>query len=325
MADVSEPWRVVLSEKRTFLDVSYPDYEDAVDLRQNRSEPDLLRSSERIPDREVIMNFGSRHNPECATFPSTTDGAQAMTAEETALRTLRQRLHEVADALVRTAANMQHTPTCADATLSKAVVPPRMTVLPEDGPVAEDWAIGQAAAMGQQVARETCKSGQAHLNECPPCPPQGEDSMRAHLNELNSEDPDTVFIVRKIHKLGGSARNILAKYFSQYGEVTRVLVADSKVKGGQSPGHALMRRAGNLGFIVMKSADIVEKIMANGSEHLIDRVRIRVQKFEPQAKSDDCMAARVRLERHQVLLMQAACNAFTQHSGNRCSGDVTMA
>jgi len=111
-------------------------------------------------------------------------------------------------------------------------------------------------------------------------------TLSMSLQLLSKEDPDTLFIVRRINKLGFKAARKLKVHFSAYGQVLRVLVAHSTVKLGeaQQPGQQMQwrRRPSSLGFIHMAMNDSVRQVLALGSEHEVDGCMIRIQRFERQ-------------------------------------------
>jgi len=106
------------------------------------------------------------------------------------------------------------------------------------------------------------------------------DTLRSHLTELSTEDPGCIFITRRINKLGFRSREILQQHYSQYGEVSRVLVAHSKVKPFRDSSGQLRTRPGGLGLIVMRKAPVVKKILALGEEQMVAGHQIRIQCFE---------------------------------------------
>jgi len=105
-------------------------------------------------------------------------------------------------------------------------------------------------------------------------------SLREHLLEMKSEDPQCVFVARRINKLGFRSKGLLHQYFSQYGPVSRVLVAHSQVKHmGDSCGQ-LRTRPGSLGLIVMKHVASVRRILALGDEQKVGGHTIYLQSFK---------------------------------------------
>jgi hypothetical protein len=106
------------------------------------------------------------------------------------------------------------------------------------------------------------------------------DTLRSHLTELSTEDPGCIFITRRINKLGFRSREILQQHYSQYGEVSRVLVAHSKVKPFRDSSGQLRTRPGGLGLVVMRKALAVNKILALGEEQMVAGHQIRIQCFE---------------------------------------------
>lgn len=101
---------------------------------------------------------------------------------------------------------------------------------------------------------------------------------------MDDEDANCVMVVRKLRKLGLRAQDILQKYCSQYGEVVSVVVAASKVKGGHGEARS---RPGSLGYVVMKNAGAVDKILAAGDEPTLANVSIKIQRFEPNSLRKD--------------------------------------
>jgi len=112
------------------------------------------------------------------------------------------------------------------------------------------------------------------------------DTMKTQLQALQSENPDTVFIARGINRLGFDSAALLRSHFSAYGEVKAVYVAHSRVRSvsgmrrraSQIPARWHMRAA-PLGFIVMASTKAAAAILAEGSEHDVHAVTLRVYPF----------------------------------------------
>lgn len=102
------------------------------------------------------------------------------------------------------------------------------------------------------------------------------------LQILSNEDPDHLFIVRRINKLGFNAGRILKAHFAPYGRVVRVLLAHSTVRHRNEPQCQARHRPGSLGFVHMDSAAAVHKIIALGAEQMVKDVIIRVQRFDVQ-------------------------------------------
>jgi len=106
------------------------------------------------------------------------------------------------------------------------------------------------------------------------------DTLRSHLTQLTGEDEKCIFIARRINKLGFSSREILQKHFSKYGEVARVLVAHSRVRNIRETNGQVWVRPGGLGLIVMKDAQVVQKILEMGEEQNVAGHTVRVQAFQ---------------------------------------------
>jgi len=112
-------------------------------------------------------------------------------------------------------------------------------------------------------------------------------TLGMHLTELQGEDPRCVFIVRRVSSMGFQSQELLATHFSQWGMVTRVLVAHSKVKPFRCSGNLPRIRPGSLGFVVMDSVKSVKNILAAGKEQMVADCLISVEPFEQCAKSRD--------------------------------------
>lgn len=108
-----------------------------------------------------------------------------------------------------------------------------------------------------------------------------------HLTQLQDQDPQCVFIARRISGMGFQSQEILASHFGQYGKVLRVMVAHSKVKPFRRPGTVSRVRPGSLGFVVMEVPENVEIILAMGTEQVVAGHRISVERFEQIAKPRD--------------------------------------
>mmetsp|Transcript_9470 Transcript_9470/g.16284 ORF Transcript_9470/g.16284 Transcript_9470/m.16284 type:complete len:324 (-) Transcript_9470:355-1326(-) len=130
------------------------------------------------------------------------------------------------------------------------------------------------------------KSTQNSKGKNAPNPDRKKDeTMKAQLEALKLEDPECVFIVRGINKLGFSSPKILRAFFSRYGEVKEIYVSPSRVKsmyryGDQRSTEAHWRlRAAPLGFVVMKYPKATASILADGPEQDVNGVTVRFQPF----------------------------------------------
>jgi len=110
---------------------------------------------------------------------------------------------------------------------------------------------------------------------------KGAQTLSSSLQVLSNEDPDCLFIVRRINKLGFKASRILKQSFSAYGQVVRVLVAHSTVRQQDERSlQAVRRRPSSLGFVQMASAEAARQVLAQGCEQEVNGSLILVQKFE---------------------------------------------
>lgn len=111
-------------------------------------------------------------------------------------------------------------------------------------------------------------------------------TLSTSLQLLSGEDPDCLFIVRRINKLGFKAVRTLKRHFSACGPVLKVLLAHSTVRQHGDPASHARRRPSSLGFIQMSNADSTNKVLALGDEQEVDGVLIRVQRFERQRMAE---------------------------------------
>jgi hypothetical protein len=104
-------------------------------------------------------------------------------------------------------------------------------------------------------------------------------TLQTHLKALGDEDPSCIFIVRKVNRLGFRSVETLTKFFSQHDTVVKVLVAHSKVKRNQGGSSELYLRPGSLGFVLMKTPETVQNILAQGPTIDVKGISIRIQPF----------------------------------------------
>lgn len=107
-------------------------------------------------------------------------------------------------------------------------------------------------------------------------------TLSTTLQLLSHENPDCLFIVRRINKLGFKAGRVLKRHFGCFGKVVHVLVAHSTVRQHGDPQGPARRRPSSLGFVQMASTHAVQQILELGPEQDIEGSLIRVQKFERQ-------------------------------------------
>lgn len=108
-----------------------------------------------------------------------------------------------------------------------------------------------------------------------------------HLHWLESKDPQCVFIVKKINKLGFGAADILERHFSQWGAVDKVLLSGVPLDGTapqRVPG--TRSRPSGLGWVVMRDPQVVARILSL-SHHEVESVTIDVFEFKqrPEGQS----------------------------------------
>mmetsp|Transcript_8000 Transcript_8000/g.17368 ORF Transcript_8000/g.17368 Transcript_8000/m.17368 type:complete len:662 (-) Transcript_8000:72-2057(-) len=146
-----------------------------------------------------------------------------------------------------------------------------------------------------QAIQEAGSSKMHSENLQAPISSQG--TLRAHLTLLQKENPECIFIARRINKLGFRSREVLHSHYSQLakswhlpsgkGEVCRVLVAHSKVKPFHDTDGRVRTRPGGLGFVIMSSVEVVRLILAQGQRQVIEGHEVRVQRFDRPALEDN--------------------------------------
>jgi hypothetical protein len=98
-------------------------------------------------------------------------------------------------------------------------------------------------------------------------------SLRSNLQKLEQTDSSRIFMARKINKLGLNSPTILKAYFQRFGPIEDVFVTHAVDKANPS-----RLRAAGVGFIVMKKAEDVLKILQH--EHVIQGLSIVVGNYE---------------------------------------------
>mmetsp|Transcript_24439 Transcript_24439/g.42764 ORF Transcript_24439/g.42764 Transcript_24439/m.42764 type:complete len:410 (-) Transcript_24439:163-1392(-) len=191
-------------------------------------------------------------------------------------------------------------------------LPLEESLQPDSASAAADSSVSGKAAQaaprggrqkGGEARREQNREqrGKQRSEECsdPPVSVEGEDSLQGDelqkalgarqvqtlstsLQLLSNEDPDCLFIVRRINKLGFKAARTLKRHFSAYGTVVRVLAAHSTVRQHGDPQCHARRRPSSLGFVQMANTESVGKILELGDEQDIEGAMIRVQRFKRQ-------------------------------------------
>jgi hypothetical protein len=101
-------------------------------------------------------------------------------------------------------------------------------------------------------------------------------SLRSILDDLRKEDQRCILIARGVKHLGFRSKQVLEKYFAQYGVVFNVFVPTSKTTKTSN-----VNRPGNMGIIVMRSAECAQGILARGTDHWIKHAWIHVAMYEP--------------------------------------------
>jgi len=195
-----------------------------------------------------------------------------------------KRWHDISIEALRTSRNMlsEKQLSCLNELSALAGVPaaPKQKPEPEPEPKREEqstwdcWTSADIAACPAFVpAPPGLEQGQ-YPNE-----DVAEGSLRKDLEMLRHAQPDTVFIVRKIKKLGFESPQLLRQHFGQYGLVQEVLVAHSHVKPTAKRPNGRVRPAA-LGFMIMASPEGVQKAFKAGDVQNVFGHPIELKCFE---------------------------------------------
>eukprot|EP00913_Durusdinium_trenchii_P011913 g11190.t1 len=119
-------------------------------------------------------------------------------------------------------------------------------------------------------------------------------NQRGYLEELRSEDPRCIFIVRRINKLGFRSKSSLESHYQKYGKVLQVCVAHSKVKPLPNTGQTARTRPGDIllggngpNERLGPARKRKQLVLLQGSIHKIDGVEVSVQKYQPSGDNDE--------------------------------------
>lgn len=174
-------------------------------------------------------------------------------------------------------------PTRGRAPTSKVVPPPASqpakVPVPQHMQKSNRQFSGESAQVAQQQFEQTQETRQQSGPEATDNRKPKVQTLATSLQVLSQENPQCIFIVRRINKLGFKAPKKLKACFSAYGPVVRVLVAHSTVRQSYQPKAQSRRRPSSLGFVQMRTPAAVQAILALGTEQVVDGVTISVQQF----------------------------------------------
>jgi len=106
-------------------------------------------------------------------------------------------------------------------------------------------------------------------------------SMKLQFHALQSEDPATIFLVRRASKLGLNGASTLRRYFSSFGPVKNVYTTVSNQARGKG-----RPRLSHLAFVVMETSEAVSTVLEN-SEHVCEGHEITVKAFQSKTGCSD--------------------------------------
>lgn len=168
---------------------------------------------------------------------------------------------------------------------------PAFTALNDDKPTYDSWTPENRTttrAMGLQTNKvpfQTPTRGHAPLWEQQA--PYNTMTLPDVFKLLESEDPECVICVKKIHKLGFRSVKFLRQYFSQFGVITRIVVLPSRQKDIGSPyGTSVSTfRPASMCFIVMSSRLACRRILMQEMHFICDQWPVEVAVFDREASS----------------------------------------
>jgi len=118
-------------------------------------------------------------------------------------------------------------------------------------------------------------------------------SLREDLEKLRRYDRKCCILVRKIKQLGLNSPETLHEHFSSYGELEEVLVSHTFEKPSAKRAAGRVRPAA-LGFVVLRSPEVAQAILAAGEEQVVgsgaDAVKVLVQRYERSGSELDLEA-----------------------------------
>jgi hypothetical protein len=105
---------------------------------------------------------------------------------------------------------------------------------------------------------------------------------------LESDDPDCIICVKKIHKLGFKAVKFLRHYFSQFGVITRIVVLPSRQKEVATPyGTSVCTvRPASMCFVVMSSRLACRRILMQELHYVASDWPVEVSIFIQQPSNE---------------------------------------
>jgi len=103
--------------------------------------------------------------------------------------------------------------------------------------------------------------------------------IATHLNELESDDPDKIVIVRKMNRLGLNSAAVLKEHFSRFGVVEKLRLANAHDRKLANSLNARLRPSG-IAFVVFKSPAAASQVFAEGETQNVIGVEVSVSRFE---------------------------------------------
>lgn len=96
------------------------------------------------------------------------------------------------------------------------------------------------------------------------------------LEKLSELDSSRLLVVRGLHKLVTDFEWKLRQHFSGFGAVSQVVIVQNRRR------RSYCGNFGNIGFILMHSAESVEGALAAGCEHRVGGAAVAVSRYVPR-------------------------------------------
>jgi hypothetical protein len=109
--------------------------------------------------------------------------------------------------------------------------------------------------------------------------------IATQLNELQSDNPDKLLVVKKINRLGFGSAEILKTHFEKFGPVEKVRLSNAHTKEPGASQRVRLRPSG-IAFVLFKSTEAAAQVLAEGDTQLIHGLKVYVRGFERRRMDD---------------------------------------
>jgi hypothetical protein len=141
--------------------------------------------------------------------------------------------------------------------------------------------------------------------------------IATQLNELQTENPDKIVIVRKINRLGFASADILKEHFGKFGTVNEVRLSNAHNKEAGTPYQVRLRPSG-IAFVVFDEASAAAQVLAEGETRMINGVEVWVRGFERRRFDDEIC------EQDEIVEKDIEETSSIATASTRCSIDSSV-